>query len=277
MFRNTDFAWFIEQGVELFVPLLAVLITVILAVKAYKDALKTQAHDYQNQFQLKLFEQLKNMQNQTVTALVEYNSHINGFHQNLKINYDEQLAGRMPIDWGKRPELFSNLYYSVIENILKLMGEIESVQIVDPRLKVFITALHSAIYDLNRAQKERENAFFRYSVKNIKMPNGESRLAPPDPINSSTLEEIDRLIQETSKIVSAILDILHDLTIESQNLLLGKIFNNKTASRPHIAARMIVISLDNHQAIEKHFRDNTEWGKVQATAIEAAKTKPHLA
>ena len=176
MFRETDIAWIVEQSINFLAPVLTVAVAFLIATRSYKDGLKQQAKDHQQEFQIRLYEKLTAASRDASSALSTYNSMLQIFSINVKMDYEAQQTGRACTDWKRRPEMYMDAHFSFTKAITRLVIEIETIEIVEPRLRIFRIALSCFIRDLGKLYSQNSNYFFQYSTKDFRSEEHTSEL-----------------------------------------------------------------------------------------------------
>ena len=166
----------------------------------------------------------------------------------------------------ERSSIFSDKHFAGRNAITKLIGALESYEIVNPGLRIFRTALASAEHDVNDSQ--RELFFELLKVLPIDVPHERQNKigaeviwrSPPD--REKTVE-LQRLIQTYFDCSLNVTTYLYDLKIEIQNTLLSGLFETRIEPRKPLDPKCVVITTEPQSVreLEKYFDEQTSWGK----------------
>lgn len=272
LFRATDAAWEIEQYINLFVPIITAIIAVAVALCGYKHGLKQQAKDHQHQFQIRLYEKLTATADNLSSAISSYNALLLSFGINVSMDYEARKDGHNLIDWKRRPEDYTNAHFGFTKSVVRLIQEIESVDIIEPKLKIFRIALSSVVHDVTELYNKNSPRFFNFSSKDLIQPDGNKVTVSPNAIDEKTRDTIKSEMAEMSDKLLDGSAYLTDLSVDLQNLLLGEIFvSNKVKHREPIDPNKVVICTARYEELEKHFRENTNLGKQNEKIISEVK------
>lgn len=282
MFHHTLDAWLIEQGIGVAAPFLAAGVAapflsagvaIFVAFKGYKNALKQQALDYQHQFQIRTYEKILGpIEDQTQKASL-YMVALESFSSDVMLRYNAQQRGQpLPPAFDKYgSEHYFHMYLKYLDSITAVMKSLESIYIIEPKLKIFVTALSSVHWDAQLLFREVEASVFKFSSKTVIGSNQQEVRISPDVASKAEAESLARAIRKISDQVQEGLSYLDDLKIELQNLLLGKIYGaNKLEHRQPLDPNKIVIKTQNYEDLAKHFKENTAAGKEQTKHEKAA-------
>lgn len=265
--------WLQQNAVELIGDLLKVLGllaaagTVVWQMrKQHKNSLALQRENAREALKLRIYETLV----QRIRALSDANIEaamyaflivpaIEGFQR-------EQSAGYRPSPIKQRAPTFSDLHSKAQRHLAELIVEFECWSIAFPGLNVFQVALNAAAYDARQSCPPLFSALLH--ILPMDPPACETDKPtiihpPPSPEMFSALR---RLIEQYKEAMDEIRCYIHDLTIEAQNNLLHGLFDGRVPPRQPLDPKHRVISTapEKAQALIRHFKTETPWGKNQA-------------
>ncbi len=267
-----DALWVIEK---VMLPLLTAFIAVWVAYLGFKHALKRQAKDYQHQFQIRTYEEILKPINEALDQSSTYMALLNGFASQVSLNYMAQQEGYSPTDLKRRPEDYIHKHHEYLKSLVRLMKSLESILIIDPKLKIFITAISSVHWDISECRDQISQDTYSYLVKDLVGKNGENIQVPPESVTLEEKERIAKVVTDMNEIMIDGTCYIMDLQIELQNLLLGEVYGGKKLKhREPVDPKKIAISLENYDALKRHFKENHPLGQEQDRLV--ATIKEHL-
>lgn len=145
---------------------------------------------------------------------------------------------------------------------------IEKWEIIDPRLKIFQTAMNVAMHDV-RVAFQRNYFNNITSVLPLDLPQG--GIIPWDPPNDAVMAKIEELqgaVENACSLASCVSD---DFLREMQVVLIGDLFDGRPELRQPIDPRFRTVTLADHVELNTYYETETGWGKVKAQAEEDAK------
>lgn len=260
LFHQTDAAWVVEQ----IIPLLTALIAVGVAYMGFKHALKRQAKDYQHQFQIRTYEQILDPINEALDESGTYMALLNGFSSQISLNHTAQQKDYSPTDLKRRPEDYIQKHHEYLKSLGLLMKSLESILIIEPKLKIFITALSSIHWDISECRTQISQATYSYLTKDLITIDGTEIKVPPEPITLEEKDSIQKIIGDMNEIMIDGTCYIMDLKIELQNILLGEVYHGKKLPhREPVDPKKIVISIENYDALKRNFKENHAIGQEQ--------------
>ncbi len=151
---------------------------------------------------------------------------------------------------------------------------IERWLIVDPRIELFKFAFNARMHDTFN------DLFPRYfDLVMDKLPADLHRegsntvVFPPKQCTPEDLQEIRSLGEKMIADSTGFIGYIHDFQIEMQRLLLGELFKHNVPSREPIDPSVVVLTLRNHKALTKHFKEETAWGRYMMAVEEESRRK----
>jgi hypothetical protein len=155
----------------------------------------------------------------------------------------------------------------VQEAVVNLFKTLESYDIITPNLGIFRIALSSASHDLNNAFTLLFSELLRFLP--VDVPEDRVKelgiIEPPMPTQDQ-LETIEHLADQYYKATVDVGCYLYDLSVEAQNILLGKLFGHRLSPRQPSDPKIKVISTDADRVkeLKKYFQEETEWGRKES-------------
>ena len=151
---------------------------------------------------------------------------------------------------------------ATVNGMIKIVGCTERWQIIDPRIKIFRTAIAVV-------QEDIETAFTPYSsfvmgVMPLEMPEHpvQGTLFPWQPPDDQKVKELERLGEALQEVLTTLLAYIIDIQAEMQNLLVGELFNTKIPPRRPINPKFKVLQLDRDKELAAYFENETDWGRM---------------
>lgn len=268
LFHQTDIAWAIEQAI----PIVTALIAVLVAYLGFRHALKTQAKDYQHQFQIRTYEAIIEPLNKALNQSGSYMALLNGFLSQVSLNYNAQHNNYFATDLKQRPREYIEAQHEYLKALGSLMGVLENILIIEPKLDIFVTALSSTHWDISKCREKISQSTYDYLTKELLEKNGEEVIIPPKAITLEEKERIEKIVSEMNETIIDGTCYIIDLKIALQNLLLGEVYNRRKLSyREPIDPSKKVICIENYDALKKYFKENHPMGQEQEKIINDLK------
>ncbi|MDI1365808.1 MAG: hypothetical protein PSX79_13275, partial [bacterium] len=144
---------------------------------------------------------------------------------------------------------------------------IEKWEIIDPRLKIFQTAMNAAMHDVRVAfQRNYFNSIM--PVLPVDLPQG--GVIPWDPPNDAVIAKIEELRGDVESACSLASCVSDDFLREMQVVLVGDLFDGRPELRQPLDPRFRTVTLADHAELNTYYETETGWGKVKAQADEDA-------
>jgi hypothetical protein len=147
---------------------------------------------------------------------------------------------------------------------VQLVRAAERWRVIDARLRIFQTAFSSSAHDVRAAfykdliPKLIPAAPLRHPVAGQSFP-----WSPPP---EADLKDLEQLGETTIGAVTTVVSYVDDFQNAMQNLLLGDLFGNRVEHRKPLDPAFRAITLDDHEALDRYFRNDTPWGTSVAEA-----------
>jgi len=153
---------------------------------------------------------------------------------------------------------------------IALIRVIERWEIIDPRMKVFQTAINVAMHDVSDAF--HHNYFPRVmTLLPIDLPQG--GIIPWQPPAQPELDRLEELETALSNACGTFGCYADDFLREMQRALLGDLFESEPETRKPLDPTCKVIRLEDYEALQQYFNTETAWGRVKARAEANALSK----
>lgn len=271
--------WIIEQMITVSGIVIAALIVIWQMGRQHKSNLALQQENYREQLRLQIYKTLETHIEEVTNVSIDAGSYASGIYTNLK-NYIDNLSlelSQSPLK--ERAQEFGNLNMNLHYSLIRLFRTFENYEIVNPNFQIFQTALNSAAYDIDQAFLPLFIELVKYlpiDVSQEKMQEtGQKVIMPRLPV----AEELNHLKELVNKYQKATVDLacyIHDLRVESQNILLGKLFSNKVSPRKPLDPSCVVITSENGklEKLERYFKEETPWGQDKQQVEQ--KTKDNM-
>lgn len=147
-------------------------------------------------------------------------------------------------------------YQTAVIRMLSLIGQ---SKFIDPRMDIFGTAF-SCESEAVRDAFSREFFPFVMRLLPVDRPGGQE-IFPYQPPTIFQAEQTSMLADRIRDHVSNSVGYAVDFSVEMQNLLLADLFGNTVPIREPIDPNIKVIRLDQWEELDRHFREDTDWGK----------------
>ena len=268
------------QVVALIVQVLAILAAAGIVVwqvrvqfKQNRDLQKSTAREELN---LRIYEEINEMSRALSLASIK----VTGFVRDVEMNIGWAKASWYPgvPAWLKdvRTTEFLALEDSLNDSIHDIMHMLEKWEVVKPELKIFQTALNVVSHKCRPLFNELHKKYL--TILPIDVPNegpgatGDKGTkvhfhALPDDL---TQLELERLTKEFSQECNKYGEITYDLNVETQNTLLGNLFEHRVAMREPLDPNIWVVTTrePDRTRLEEFFENETDWGQHNKEVME---------
>ena len=139
---------------------------------------------------------------------------------------------------------------------VEVLTLIENWTVIDPRVRVFHTAVNVALHEMRTAWRELEPYLFRSAA----MFQGEpipTRVHPGHKENWVGFAEALRIYSEGVSLLDC---YIADLRTEMQNELIGGLFKTRSPTRVPIDPKYRPVTLRDSHRMEAYFLQSTPWG-----------------
>ena len=249
-----DYSWLIAL-VTLFGIVLGFIGVLWRLGKQHESALKVQEEQHQNtlaaqqertrdRLHLEIYREIAEAIASCSGALTEFGIYILMFPSSLKIRIKYSTATRDHGQGDYTRERFSELKGKASEGMLHVMAIMEKYEIALPGFGTFKERLGTqSCKFLNANDKLYGKIALLISWEG---PN-QHNISPPLFPDEKGLAELDKITKEIFHIQTEIQAVLWDLRIESQNHLLGNLFENRVPPRMPSDATIEAPEVDNNR------------------------------
>ncbi|HDH04415.1 MAG TPA: hypothetical protein ENH01_01690 [Nitrospirae bacterium] len=260
--------WFSKNMIEIISIVAGILVIIWQNGRQHRSSLQVQKENFKEKLRLEIYQELIKSVDNTSSKLSKQSSKSMDIPISLETYSSQVASGIRPVPPRARASQFSAEHHSLHGSIARLFYIFERYTIAVPKFKIFQTALNVAIYDSNQAYEPLYYKLLDFLPIDIqesdRKPGGPSVIAP----KVATKEDLSHIQELCNKYNEALTDIvcyLYDLTAESQNILLGSLFDNRVPSRKPLDQNHIVITTDEKSInkLERYFNEETAWGKNQ--------------
>lgn len=235
--------------------------------RQHKSSLKLQRSNAKEALKLRVYETLGEKARAFSDAEREATSYASSIPRELDSRVWAASEGLKREATNLRAEKLSQLHYNSSAALTDLIFAIEAWEIAFPAAELFRVAFASANHDVEQAF----HPLFLEAVRLLPTDLGELGLHVPPLPTAQKLEELKALAAAYSESSTTLLTYVHDLTVESQNLLLSKLFKRRVEARKPIDPSYKVISASNADALMQYFKTETPSGKSWAETIDGVR------
>lgn len=236
----------------------------------HRSGLKLQRNNYKQETQIKLYDEIAQKTNEANEKVINANSKVQSAITSLKLYLYTTENWSYDFNISDRASEINNAHYEALRSINEVGRKIEQYLVVNPKLSIFITAFNSVQHDITESYQKISNKL----MESLPIEASEHKQQAQARILRLTIKrENVEYIEENAKAymenLSAAVNYMHDLTIETQNRLLGDVFGNKVPLRKPLDPNLKVITtkIDDIKILEKYFNEETAWGKVNQEHI----------
>lgn len=235
--------WVYEQIILVLSILLSVLIVVWRIKVAHSNSLALQKNNKIIELHLEIYKDIAGGIAEAYIKLSEINAKI------LLLPPFLSSASRTPNVFGRsqlskyKGETLIKTHHDSNSSVIKIISIIEKYQITLRNFTAFKNAFAEMVNKLNEKFKlliDEIADYLPYSVDTEK----ENNLLLPEKPNAETIEKINKLSDQYSKLFVELITYLMDLSIETQNSLLGSLFEHRIPPRQPEDPTIRVLSTD---------------------------------
>jgi hypothetical protein len=261
---------------------MGVLIIVWQMGKQHRNSLELQKENFREELRLNIYKELGDKLEDTSSAFQKVGMYVFMLPMSIKSFKRKVDQGLKPSPMKERAEEFSQLHFKAKNSMVELFRMFEKYQIVNPNFSIFQLALTAASYDVDQTLSKLHLELLKYLPTDVdpdRVREVGTKVIVPSMPNDDQLKTLEELINAYWDATSNVLSYLIDLRIDAQNILLGKLFENKVSPRRPLDPKRIVISTepDKIKELESYFEKNTAWGKykqrIESTAPQNIKDK----
>jgi hypothetical protein len=242
--------------------------------KQAKLAISQNKHNEEIKLKLEIFQKFEELYSSWLWEKSKLTSFTYRFEGDLSLTrkaIDEGLPyASLPV---ARTQTFNSLKAECDERIISFIYFTEKWEIVDPRIRIFRTAINAAKHDINNSYWEYHNLVRRHAP--FEAEGSQGVLFPWMCPSQQIIDEIKTEGNRFRDSVDDLASYCSDFRVEMQNILLGELFSRKLPAKKPLDPALKVITLDKHEELERFFNTQTAWGKHKSE-IEA-KVRENLA
>lgn len=225
--------------------------------KQHKSSLKLQRNNAKEELKLRVYEILGAKAQAFADAELEANSYASSILRELDSHVWSAENGLNRQTTELRADRLSKLHYAASGALTDLILAIESWEIAFPAAELFRAAFSSANHDV----EESFHPLFQDAIRFLPTDLGELGLHVPPLPTSDGLDDFKQKVDAYSEARTTLRTYSHDLVVESQNLLLSKLFKKRVEVRKPIDPSYKVITASNTVALMQYFKTETPAGK----------------
>jgi hypothetical protein len=255
---------------EFVLAILGAVVVVWQIRKQFSYALAQSRHNEVLKLRLSLYQEIVPTAHAVQDALIELQGYIRKFETDVILFRQMAQDGRAWSVPEARVPLLIEKNSRVDQRAVDIIFFVERWQIAYPRLDLFKTAVNVALHEMRAAWQPYFSTVLHMMPAQV--PPGDPRqglLLPWQPPDAEGVLRLEQLTNEFNTALSRLSDWLHDLQVELQNLFLGELFEHKAPCRQPLDPDLVVVRLDRHEELKRHFEEETNW---VATRLES-KTK----
>lgn len=237
---------------------------VVWQVRAqFRQNRELQIKEKQDDLWLSIYREISDRNIQSGQVQLEAISYARNILFDIGLGKDSDYPGVPTSFFEKRSMTFTEVNSDLLSSIIRLIGMLERNEIMCPELKIFRIALSNAHREL---MTKGSKLFERYlRILPVELPQTSAQGGVTNVINQSLPDdeayaELKRLTKEYEDAGMNLTGFLFDLNVESQNLLLGKLFSHRVPKREPVDPNVKVIVTsppEEVEALREHFEKNT--------------------
>jgi hypothetical protein len=179
----------------------------------------------------------------------------------------QNLGRAIPIPLARPVPLLDKL--SVLSDAsVDFIRLIEKWEIIDPRIKIFQTAMNVAMHDVREAMHQ---GYFNniMGLLPVDLPQGGViPWGPPNEAAMAKIEELAGVVENACSLASCVSD---DFLRAMQVALVGDLFEGRPEIRNPMDPRFRTVTLEDHVKLNTYYETETAWGRTKARAEEDAR------
>jgi len=232
-----------------------------------RDAIRQQRESERLKLNLKIYESAIALIQDGILAEVSLASVLQGFPPEMNTIGILQAGG---IGWNPpamRYQHYADAKARLSAATISIIQWVEQWETVDPRFKVFQTAVNVASHEI---QDATEN-WFKEALPCMPVERVPGELFPWSLPDAQKRARLEQLREEVNVATGRLGCWLHDFRVELQAALLGELFSGKVERREPIDPRFFAVRLDRADELTRHFETETTWARVKERAIADAR------
>lgn len=258
--------WWLQTIIEIVSIFAGIGIIVWQMARQHRSTLQIQKDNFKEKLRLEIYQELLKSSDSTSNKLSSQFANSINIPISLETYRAQIASGYSATPPRARASHFSEDHHSLNKSIARLFYIFERYTIAVPKFKIFQTGLNCAIYDANEAFRHLFIELLKFLPIDVQgsdqRPGTPSVIVPAVPTEEE-LNCVRELCQKYNQAIGDIISYLYDLTVESQNILLGTLFENRVPPRQPLDPKHVVITTDEEslKKLEKYFNEETAWGK----------------
>ena len=237
--------------------------------KQHKSSLKLQRNNAKEELKLKVYEHLGSKVQAFADAEIEAGSYANKIWRELDSQVWSAGVGLKRSTTDLRADKLSSLHYAASGALIDLILAVETWEIAFPAAELFRAAFSSANHDV----EEAFGPIYQDAIRLLPTDLGDKGLHVPPLPSAEALENFKMQVDSYTDARTTLRTYTHDLVVESQNLLLSKLFKKRVEIRKPIDPSYKVITASNTEALMHYFRTETASGKSWQETIARVREK----
>lgn len=247
--------------------ILSVGIVLMQLGRQHKSSLALQRDNVKEELKLRVYESLGIKAQAFSDAEMEAGSYARSIWQDLDSRVWSANVGLKRSIIKLRVDELSKLHFTASAALIDLIYSMEHWEIAFPAAKLFRVAFFSANHDVDEAfQPLHEDA-----IRLLPVDLGDDRLHVPALPTIEGLAELKSKVDSYLEARSTLRAYTHDLSVESQNLLLSNLFKNRVEIRRPFDPSYKVITASNTEALMCHFMTESDSGRAWQAGIDRAR------
>jgi hypothetical protein len=238
--------------------------------RQHQSSLQLQRENQQDALKLSIYQDLSIAISAAQEAQADSAGFVTGLRADLITYWSVKDAGFVPGPLERRASEFQTKHSLATSKTIELIVLLERFEVVNPNWSIFRTAFSSALDDLGMAQIKLFQSLLTFLP--IEKTEDEKDLESPRIIHLPvpSLQKFDReikpLVDQYSEVSMNLTNYIYDLRVESQNTLLGNLFDGRAQKRKPLDPKYVVISTApaDMQRLEEYFNKKTGWEELKA-------------
>ena len=247
--------------------ILSVGIVLIQLGRQHKSSLELQRDNAKEELKLRVYESLGIKAQAFSDAEMEAGLYARSIWQDLDSQVWSADVGLKRSIIKLRVDELSKLHFTASAALTNLIYSMEYWEIAFPASKLFRVAFFSANHDVDEAFHPLHDDAIRLLPADL----GDDRVHVPALPTAERLVELKSKVDAYLEARATLRAYTHDLTVESQNLLLSNLFKNQVEIRTPFDPSYKVITASNTEALICHFLTETDSGRAWQASIDRAR------
>lgn len=254
------------EYVKVIIDIVGIIVGVVIIVyqlgRQHRSAIKLQQENFRQEQRVELFDQIAKKVEAAQTAIAELSAMGHGIPNEFdlyKIVLDAHAAQPQHVPYPRPIRTTGNdlvkLYSKVAQAVCAVVNTIESREILNPDFSIFRLVIVHQSQQCSAAYMAFQNKIIPY----LSIPTPERLRSSPMAPSTQDYSEMKNLGQNFFDEYFILLMYLSDLIVETQNCLLGQLFENHLPMREPLDPKYLVISTDI--GVMKKIEERLEFAK----------------